>query len=291
MQRRPPAPAVAWITASSWRDSASTVGRGSSSREESPQPTRSKRITRWVRATLLVERALPQVVPLLLEVADPARPEDERRALAVGRVGEPPALELEEADVLVHVEPSVVARTGHAAKMARRADAPGHGRAASLGSCTRKRIRGITIRPLRNGESSVVQAVFDRLGPTSRLLRFGGAKNVLTASDLEQLSRVDGDHHVLVAVVAGEPVGIARLVRDGAEAEVAIAVADEWQHRGVGTFLADRLAADARAAGIERLRATMHAENRASMALMWRMARGLKTRCVSGQLEVVGRAA
>ena len=96
---------------------------------------------------------------------------------------------------------------------------------------------------------------------------------------------------MLVAVVDGEPVGIARLVRDGAEAEVAIAVADEWQRRGVGTFLADRLAADARAAGIERLRATMHAENRASMALMWRMARGLKTRCVAGQLEVVGRAA
>jgi GNAT superfamily N-acetyltransferase len=152
-------------------------------------------------------------------------------------------------------------------------------------------IRGITIRPLRSGESSVIQAVFDRLGPTSRLLRFGGAKNVLSPSDLEQLSRVDGDHHVLVASVGGEPVGIARLVRDGAEAEVAIAVADDWQQRGVGTFLADRLAADARAAGIERLRATMQAENRASMALMWRMARGLTTRCVAGQLEVVGRAA
>jgi hypothetical protein len=34
----------------------------------------------------------------------------------------------------------------------------------------------------------------------------------------------------------------------------------------------------------------MHAENRASLALMWRMTRGLKTRCVAGQLEVVGRA-
>ena len=148
----------------------------------------------------------------------------------------------------------------------------------------------VTIRPLRNGETAIVQAVFDRLGDRSRHLRFGGAKNVLTASDLEQLSRVDGDHHVLVALVAGEPVGIARLVRDGTEAEVAIAVADEWQRRGVGTFLADRLAADARAAGIERLRATMHAENRASLALMWRMARGLRSRCVGGQLEVVGRA-
>ena len=52
---------------------------------------------------LLVERALPRVVPLLFEVADPARAEDERRAFAVGRVGEPAALEVEEADVVVHV--------------------------------------------------------------------------------------------------------------------------------------------------------------------------------------------
>jgi GNAT superfamily N-acetyltransferase len=182
-----------------------------------------------------------------------------------------------------------MAWTGHTAKMARRADATGHSR-SDPGRMHAEVIRGITVRPLRSGETSVIQAVFDRLGPTSRLLRFGGAKAVLTPSDLEQLSRVDGDHHVLVAVVGGQPVGIARLVRQGTEAEVAIAVGDDWQQRGVGTLLADRLAADARAAGIERLRATMHAENRASMALMWRMARGLTTRCVAGQLEVVGRA-
>ena len=152
-------------------------------------------------------------------------------------------------------------------------------------------IKGITIRPLRNGETQAVQAVFDRLGPRSRLLRFGGAKTVLTESDLRQLTRVDGDHHVLVALAKGEPVGIARLVRDGDEADVAFAVADEWQNNGVGSILADRLACDARAAGIRRLRATMQAENRASLKLMRRMTRGLTTRVVSGQLEVAGRAA
>ena len=152
-------------------------------------------------------------------------------------------------------------------------------------------IKGITIRPLRNGETEAVQAVFDRLGPRSRLLRFGGAKTVLTESDLRQLTRVDGDHHVLVALAKGEPVGIARLVRDGDEADVAFAVADEWQNLGVGSILADRLAGDARAAGIRRLRATMQAENRASLKLMRRITRGLTTRVVSGQLEVAGLAA
>lgn len=152
-------------------------------------------------------------------------------------------------------------------------------------------IRGITIRPLRRGEAAVIQSVFDRLGPRSRLLRFGGAKTMLSAADLELLSRVDEDHHVLVALVDNEPIGIARLVRDGAAADVAFAVADDWQHRGVGTILADRLAADARAAGIERLHATMHADNRSSLALMRRVTRGLTTRIAAGQLEVSGRPA
>jgi GNAT superfamily N-acetyltransferase len=129
-------------------------------------------------------------------------------------------------------------------------------------------IRGITVRPLRAGDTGIVQEVFDRLGPRSRLLRFGGAKNVLSPADLAQLARADGDHHVLVAYVGREPIGIARLVRDGSRAEVAVEVVDAWQRRGVGTLLMERLAADARAAGIERLEATVQLHNTASRALM-----------------------
>ena len=132
-------------------------------------------------------------------------------------------------------------------------------------------IRGIKVRPLRGGETEVVQAVFDRLGPRSRLLRFGGAKNVLLPSDLELLSRVDATHHVLVAYIDREPVGIARLVRDGNVAEVAYAVVDEWQGHGVGTVLVDRLAADARAAGIERFTAEVRPDNAPSLALARRL--------------------
>jgi acetyltransferase len=152
-------------------------------------------------------------------------------------------------------------------------------------------IRGITVRPLRNGETGVVQSVFDRLGPQSRRLRFGGAKNVLLPGEVKELARVDGDHHVVVAWLDREPVGIARLARDGALADVAVAVADEWQHRGIGGALMERLAADARAAGIQELRATMHADNAASLALMRHATEGLRMRSVGAQVEVVGRAA
>jgi GNAT superfamily N-acetyltransferase len=132
-------------------------------------------------------------------------------------------------------------------------------------------IRDITIRPLRNGEAAAVQAVFDGLGPRSRLQRFDGAKNVLLPSDLERLSRVDANHHAVVAVVGGRPVGVARLVRDGTSAEVAFAVIDEWQGKGVGTVLCDRLAADARAAGITELTGTVRDGNAAALALIRRL--------------------
>lgn len=135
-----------------------------------------------------------------------------------------------------------------------------------------RRDSGITIRPLRNGETDAVQAVFDRLGPRSRLMRFGGAKPVLSDRDLEQLARVDADHHVLVALVERVPIGIARLVRDGARAEVAVEVVDDWQGRRVGTVLMKHLAADARAAGIEELHAYVVPENVASRALLRRAA-------------------
>ncbi len=132
-------------------------------------------------------------------------------------------------------------------------------------------VDGVTIRPLRRGDHRAIQAVFDRLGPVSRRLRFGGAKNVLLPSDLELLTRVDANHHVLIAYVDGEPVGVARLVRDGNVGEVAFAVADDWQHRCIGKLLIDQLAGDARAAGIESFRADIAPENTASLALMRRL--------------------
>lgn len=132
-------------------------------------------------------------------------------------------------------------------------------------------VRGITVRPLRNGETAAVQAVFDALGAESRQRRFGGAKNVLSPADLELLSRVDANHHVLVAFADGEPIGIARLVREDDTAEVAFAVADAWQARGVGTLLVERLAADARAAGIRRFTADIAPDNLPSHALLRRL--------------------
>lgn len=134
-------------------------------------------------------------------------------------------------------------------------------------------VNGITVRALRNGDTATVAALFERLGERSRERRFCGAKPRLSEPELANLARVDRAHHVLVGYADGDPrpVGIARLVRDGDSAEIAFAVADEHQGHGVGSTLANELAADARAAGITRLTATVCGDNPRVIALVKRL--------------------
>lgn len=134
-------------------------------------------------------------------------------------------------------------------------------------------VDGLTIRALRDGDTETVAALFARLGDRSRERRFCGAKPRLSDLELATLARVDLDRHVLVGYADGDsqPVGIARLVRDGDSAEIAFAVADDYQSRGIGSILASELAADARAAGITQLTATVCGDNPRVIALIERL--------------------
>lgn len=150
-------------------------------------------------------------------------------------------------------------------------------------------VDGLTIRPLRNGDTATVATLFARLGSRSREWRFCGAKPRLSDAELARLARVDARHHVLVGYVAGdpEPVGIARLVRGGSRAEIAFEVADDHQGRGVGSVLARELAADARAAGITTLVATVCGDNRRVVSLLTSIAESLHVSWQGGEREVV----
>jgi len=152
-----------------------------------------------------------------------------------------------------------------------------------------RRIAGLTVRPLCPGDTATVAALFERLGDRSRAQRFGGAKPRLSEAELAALARVDDSHHVLVAYVDGDPdpAGISRLVRDGDSAEIAFAVANRYQRRGIGSVLARELAADARAAGIRELRATVRGDNLGAVALITRSARIVATRWCAGEREFV----
>jgi ribosomal protein S18 acetylase RimI-like enzyme len=152
-----------------------------------------------------------------------------------------------------------------------------------------RHVDGLTIRLLRNGDTATVSALFERLGDRSRERRFCGAKPRLSERELALLARVDDTHHVLVGYLDGDPapVGIARLVRDGRSAEVAFEVADEYQGRGIGTILTRELAADARAAGITELNATVCGDNPPAVSLLARVGRSLQVTWRGRERELV----
>jgi ribosomal protein S18 acetylase RimI-like enzyme len=100
---------------------------------------------------------------------------------------------------------------------------------------------------------------------------------------------VDRGHHALVGYVEGDPqpIAIARLARTGPKrAEIAFAVADTYQHRGIGSALAAELLADARAAGITQITALASSDNPAALALLRRTANVTDVRFEGPELSI-----
>jgi ribosomal protein S18 acetylase RimI-like enzyme len=112
--------------------------------------------------------------------------------------------------------------------------------------------------------------LFEQLGEKSRRARFNGPKPCLSRSELRRLASVDATHYALVAHLEDDPrpIAIARLVRDGDEAEIAFAVADEHQSRGIGSALTAQLLADARASGITKITALVARDNSAAINVL-----------------------
>lgn len=124
----------------------------------------------------------------------------------------------------------------------------------------------IRIRPIRPADRPLLSDAFERLSPESRYRRFLTPVKRLTAGQLAYFTEVDhSDHEALVALApTGELIGVARYIRLAERpeaAEVAVAVVDDWQARGVATELLGRLVSRAREEGIGRFTATCLAEN------------------------------
>jgi GNAT superfamily N-acetyltransferase len=122
------------------------------------------------------------------------------------------------------------------------------------------------ISPLAQSDKAELEAFIARLSPRTRRLRFFSAVSRLSPSLLEHLMRVDfRERAAFVVRLRGSPkiqaVGRYELTGPGV-AEVAFAVADEYQHEGIGTELLHHLAFHARANGIRTFSAYVLWENR-----------------------------
>lgn len=150
----------------------------------------------------------------------------------------------------------------------------------------------VLIRPLTKADSAELRRGVEHLSPRSAYRRFLGTPPSMTDTNLHYLTDVDHvNHEALGAADAatGRGVGVARFVRsheDPASAEIALAVADDWQHRGLGTLLLDALADRARAVGITAFTGLVLADNTAMLALFEHLGPTRQHQAGAGTVEV-----
>ncbi len=127
----------------------------------------------------------------------------------------------------------------------------------------------VTFRPIRPEDAGIEQEFVRNLSHESRYFRFRDAVRELSPRMLEQLTRLDYDRHLALIAVTTHggreiQIGVARYVVDAdrSRCEFAIAVADDWQRKGLGSRLMQALVAAARAAGIGEMYGEVLASNR-----------------------------
>lgn len=119
----------------------------------------------------------------------------------------------------------------------------------------------LTIRRATEVDVPGIVRLYAGLSPESRRMRFFGS---MPEASLEAAAGLDGEDEALsvLALAEARVVGEARYVRHGdGQCELAVAVADDAQHRGVGGRLLDALRQEAAAHGIERLCAVVRVDN------------------------------
>jgi acetyltransferase len=118
--------------------------------------------------------------------------------------------------------------------------------------------RAVELAPIDPRDAAAERAFIGALSLASRYRRFHFGLRELSPEQARAMTEIDPHHHV--AFVA-RPLGSSTIVADAryvlradsAEAEFAVAVADEWQSAGLGRELLRRLAAHARTQGVRRL--------------------------------------
>ena len=152
--------------------------------------------------------------------------------------------------------------------------------------------RRVTLAPVNPQDAPAERAFVGALSLTSRYRRFHFGLRELSPEASRAMTEIDQHHHVAFVARASDDedapiVADARYVMraDSADAEFAIAVADEWQGAGLGRALLTRLAAHARSQGVQRLFGDVLWGNPAMLALVRSL--GAKLRRNPGDSTVV----
>lgn len=141
----------------------------------------------------------------------------------------------------------------------------------------------VRIRPITPGDGAAHRAFFAHQSKQSVYSRFFGHRSSLTDSEVTHFTAVDyHERMAFVAFVGDEMIAVGRYDRfaGGDEAEVAFAVADAHQGRGLATLLLEHLATYAASQGIRRFSADTLMDNRRMLRIFEAAAVGRESRSI-----------
>jgi acetyltransferase len=149
----------------------------------------------------------------------------------------------------------------------------------------------VAIRPIRPEDAVLEMAFVDGLSAASARLRFMSGLRSLTGEMLARFTQIDYDREMALIATVGEgdsqrQVGVARYITlpDATSCEYAIVLADDWQGRGLGRILMDRLIGVARHAGLTSMSGWVLSDNGGMLALCRKL--GFSERSVPGDVTV-----
>jgi acyl-CoA hydrolase/GNAT superfamily N-acetyltransferase len=152
----------------------------------------------------------------------------------------------------------------------------------------------VTIRPVRLTDEEKLQELFYRLSDESTYRRFMAHKKVHPHRQMQELVDLDYEQNMaLVACVAEQDheqiIAMSRFDLDPAtqRADFAIVVRDEWQARGIGTRLMQRMVEIGRARGLTGFTADVLVGNRPMMAILQRIGLQLSLETEAGAHRVI----
>jgi len=142
----------------------------------------------------------------------------------------------------------------------------------------------VVVRSIVPNDASRLQAFVRRLSSRSRRFRFFVALAELSAAQLDRFVNVDATRDLALVALGKRGDGTAivaearyALAQGVDSAEFAIAVADDFQGRGLGRQLVQRLLTTARCRGVRRLFGEIAGDNRAMLAFAMKLGFRLRT--------------